>query len=32
MTDLRKAAKGKPCTIRVPGVCNFDPATTVLEL
>lgn len=30
MTDLRKLAKGMPCQIRLPGVCNGDPATTVL--
>lgn len=27
---LRDAAKGKDCTLRLPGVCNFDSATTVL--
>lgn len=30
MTDLRKLARGKPCLIRVPEVCNHDPSTTVL--
>lgn len=31
MTPIRKSAKGEECTIRLPmGVCNFDPATTVL--
>lgn len=30
MTDLRKAARGKDCLGRFPGICNFDPATTVL--
>ena len=30
MTNLRKLAEGKPCQIRLPLVCNFDPATTVL--
>jgi hypothetical protein len=30
MTDLRKLAEGKPCMIRIPGICNHDPATTVL--
>lgn len=29
-TDLRKYAKGKECQIRLPGICNFDPETTVL--
>lgn len=28
--NLRADAAGKPCTIRVPGVCNFDPSTSVL--
>lgn len=28
--DLRKFARDKSCQIRVPGVCNHDPATTVL--
>lgn len=27
---LRRLAKGKPCLIRIPGVCSGDPATTVL--
>lgn len=26
---ILKAAKGKPCTLRFPGICNHDPATTV---
>ncbi len=30
MTKIRKSAKGENCTLRVPGVCNFDPETTVL--
>lgn len=30
MTDLRKAARGRPCLIRIPHVCNHDPATSVL--
>jgi hypothetical protein len=30
MTPIRKAARGQDCTIQIPGVCNFDPATTVL--
>ncbi len=25
-----KSAKGRECTVRIPGVCNFDPETTVL--
>lgn len=28
--NLRKAAQGRECTVRIPGICNFDPATTVL--
>lgn len=30
MTPIRKAAQGEDCTIQIPGVCNCDPATTVL--
>lgn len=30
MTNLRDAARGRDCQIRLPGVCNFNPATTVL--
>jgi hypothetical protein len=30
MTAARKAASGKPCMIRIPGVCCFDSSTTVL--
>ena len=26
---LTKQARGQPCQIRVNGVCNFDPETTV---
>ena len=28
--NLRKFAQGKPCQLRIPGVCNFNPETTVL--
>ncbi len=28
--NLRDYARDKPCLVRVPGVCNNDPATTVL--
>ena len=28
--NLRKLARGKPCQVRIPGVCNHDPETTVL--
>ena len=30
MTPARKAARGMPCMIRVPGICNHNPETTVL--
>lgn len=30
MTDLRKLARGRDCTVRLPGVCNGNPETTVL--
>ena len=30
MADLRKAARGEECMIRVPGVCNGNSETTVL--
>ena len=30
MSKLRKLAAGRECRIRLPGVCNFDNATTVL--
>lgn len=30
MTAARKAAKGQPCMVRIPGVCNRDDATVVL--
>lgn len=30
MTPARISAKDEECTIRLPDVCNFDPATTVL--
>lgn len=28
--NLRTLARGRACTVRLPGVCNGDPATTVL--
>ena len=28
--NRRKWARAKPCLIRIPGVCNFDPETSVL--
>lgn len=27
---LRDAARGQECTVRLPGVCNWNPETTVL--
>lgn len=27
---LRKSARGRDCTLNVPGHCNFNPETTVL--
>lgn len=27
---LRRLAKGRPCQVRLPQICNGDPATTVL--
>lgn len=30
MTPIRKAANGQDCTMRIPGVCNWNPETTVL--
>ncbi len=29
MSKITKSAKGQDCQIRMPGVCNFDPRTTV---
>lgn len=30
MTDLRKLARGRECTVRLVGICNRNPETTVL--
>lgn len=30
MSKLTESARGQDCQIRIPGVCNFDPETTVL--
>jgi hypothetical protein len=27
---LRDSARGRDCTVRLPGICNFRPETTVL--
>lgn len=29
-TKYTKSARGQECTVRIPGVCNFNPETTVL--
>ena len=29
-SNLRKAARGRECQIRLPATCNFDPSTSVL--
>jgi hypothetical protein len=29
-TPARKDAQGKPCMVRIPGICNGNPETTVL--
>ncbi len=30
MSKLRELARGQACLVRIPGVCNFNPETTVL--
>ena len=30
MSKLTKLARGRECQVRIPGVCNGDPETTVL--
>ena len=30
MSKLREAARGMQCQVRIPGICNFNPETTVL--
>ncbi|MCY1295723.1 putative nuclease YbcO [compost metagenome] len=30
MSKLSKAARGRECQVRIPGVCNGNPETTVL--
>ena len=29
MSKITKSARGEHCQIRIPGVCNFNPDTTV---
>ena len=28
--NLREQARGRACTVRIPGICNFNPDTSVL--
>ena len=28
-TKITKSARGEDCSLRIPGVCNFNPETTV---
>ncbi len=30
MSVLRKTARGQQCMVRIPGICNHNPETTVL--
>lgn len=30
MSKLRKSAKGMPCFVRIPNICNFNSETVVL--
>jgi hypothetical protein len=30
MSKLTKLARDRDCQVRIPGICNHDPATTVL--
>ncbi|SCC39218.1 DUF1364 domain-containing protein [Kosakonia oryziphila] len=30
MADLRKAAHGRECQVRIPGICSGNPETSVL--
>lgn len=30
MSKIRESARGEECQVRIPGVCNFNPKTTVL--
>jgi hypothetical protein len=30
VSKLRKSARGRDCTVRIPGVCNGNPETVVL--
>jgi len=30
MSDLKKAARGRECQVRIPGICNHNAETSVL--
>ena len=30
MSKIRRSAMGKECQVRIPGICSFNPETTVL--
>lgn len=30
MTKIRESAEGEDCQVRIPGICNFNPETTML--
>lgn len=30
MSKLRQSARNQPCFVRLPGICNYNPETTVL--
>ena len=30
MSKLRESARGQECQVRLPAICNFDSATTIL--
>lgn len=30
MMNLRKLARGQDCQVRIPGICNGNPETTIL--
>ena len=30
MSKICESAKGQECQVRIPGVCNFNPETTIL--
>lgn len=29
MTKIRESARGQDCTVRLPGICTFDPEKTI---